>query len=76
MYVSVNSYVKRKTYDKNGNLISNFYSIGIIFVRNESVIIASSIDDLLNEKYLCTLSNGNSFYTDQTGADNLGINTR
>ena len=74
MYVSVNSYVLRKSYDKLGKLVSNFTALSIIYLRNESVLIANQVADL-NDKfmYLCTLSNGTSFYTDDSGAKNLGI---
>ena len=77
MYVAVNSYVLSKSYDKNGRLLSNFTHIGNIYVRNETVILANELQDVSNEyKYLCSTVNGSSFYTDQTGADDLGITTR
>ena len=73
MYVSVNSYVLRKAYSKDGSLVSNFTRLSIIYVRNESVLIANQVADVRENMYLCTLSNGTSFYTDDGGAKNLGI---
>jgi len=74
MYVSVNSYVLRKSYGKGEEPVSNFTALSIIYVRNESVLIANKVADLNeNFMYLCTLSNGTSFYTDDSGAKNLGI---